>query len=198
MCWCTQANSGGNASVPAARNYAPTWTHTATGTLWMWSGMWSGFGSQSDGDDDGGYLADLWSFVTATMVWTKHAALDPSPAPRTWSNFWSSESGEDLWVHGGTAAGGDGGVALNDMWHLSMASMTWTMVYNSSKPEATYNSSSKADINPGFRSNSYTTAVGSGEATELYMYGGEGFSSCPSCHDPYSPPGIHDEDYQDV
>ena len=58
-------------------------------------------------------------------------------------------------VQGGTGEGGRDSIPLNDMWHLSMATMAWTKVYNASKWEATYNSTDPSLVNPGFRSNSY-------------------------------------------
>ena len=138
--------------------------------------------------------------------WSKHAGKGSVQAPpRTWGNFWSSADGSDLWVQGGTGANptpkhhdDDNQVPLNDMWHLKTGTLEWSMVYNASSFPATYNSSTPSDINPGFRSNSYTTSVTTKDGkTELYMYGGEGFSK--SNHSsPWSPKGLMDGDYQDV
>ena len=109
-------NRGSNvqAGVPAARNYAITWTDTSRKHIYLWSG----YGSVRDGDDQGYYLQDMWRFDVSTLAaassktaslstppkWERipDAPAELRPAARTWTQFWDGQEGQ-LWVFSGTA-----------------------------------------------------------------------------------------------
>ena len=172
-------NFGGNSSYPSARTYAVTWARSnGKGDDELW--MWGGFGSNHDGDADGHFLSDLYSFDVKTAAWARHDDVKgATPTARQWMNFWPAKGGDEIWMHGGVGAPSPGHsyeTPLSDMWKLDVSDpgeKAWEAVYqHPGSPGAHFNGSNPR---PGYRSNAYTTVgAGAGDEDGLWLFGGEG------------------------
>mgnify|MGYP006122158769 CR=1 FL=1 len=187
-------NTGGNATTPSARSYAVTWTvskaSAAADELWMWGG----FGAAKAGDVDGHLLTDMWRWKVNSSSWEKVSQGRSNalrPPPRNWANFWSTNSGQTLYIHSGM--GGSltpwGGFAepFSDLWRFdvvmndttnesgAVVGGAWTKVYDYSRsdPGVHYDDLPSQKRSPGYRSNAYTAVAPNGRG-DLWLYGGEG------------------------
>jgi len=205
-------NFGGNATLPAARTYAVTWVAAAATAghdnsssssrkqqheLWMWGGQ----GSAYDGDVDGTFLDDMWSFDVKSGAWARQPGGSGPPRPgkhevptaRQWANFWpdsgaASGGGGGVWMHGGSGAPTPQQYyenPLSDMWYFDNAARRWTQIYNhTGDTGAVYDGPGR---HPGARSNSYTASRSAGAAASAA-------SSSSSSSSSSKPDGGNDDD----
>jgi N-acetylneuraminic acid mutarotase len=171
-------------NVPGARFAANSWTDTA-GNLWLFGG----FGYDSSGISY--YLNDLWSYSTATGLWTWVAGSNvigargvygtqgtPSSmtVPGARQNASSGvDSSHNVWLFGGYGidSAGVAGI-LNDLWKYSPATGQWTWISGSNVAGAvgaygTLGTGAAGNV-PGARENAGSWVDASGM---VWVFGGD-------------------------
>eukprot|EP00041_Stephanoeca_diplocostata_P026905 m.733636 g.733636 ORF g.733636 m.733636 type:complete len:500 (+) comp23073_c0_seq1:141-1640(+) len=207
-------NKGGTNHTPAARYYGVTWIEkrdasssstqmpaqerTAVRDTQLW--LWSGQGSAMDGDDNGIYLRDTWSYNVADGTWTQHyfnrhklnkssptrvsnessrlpVGTSLAPIARKWSNFWS-DNVDSMWVFSGVNDEEHGFGLFNDLWHFNSTTTAWTKLYEYKNITGIYDGP-VALRRPGAREGAYT-AFAEGK---LCLFGGLGVGASTSDRD---------------
>lgn len=171
----------------------------ASGNLWL-------FGGQGCADFCGAYMNDLWEFTGGQWTWVSGFDVffptQPgvygtqwTPAPgnvpggRSNASGWLDSSG-NFWVFGGVGWGSQttNVAELNDLWRFSKGQWTWMGGPDESWSEVdqlgiygTQGTAAPGNL-PGSRDSgmSWTDAEGN-----LWLFGGEGFSSVYTATSPY-------------
>lgn len=169
---------------PSAR-VTPSYTHDASGNLWMYGG------TGKDSADTYGRLGDLWKFDVSTHEWTwvsgtnfadiaatnASAGLgvyDPGNSPnRRYAGFaFFNNSTNEFYLFGGSIAAWF--TWQNDMWSYSVSLDQWADRDNSSSGNGSYGTRGvEAPTNwPGARH--YGAAAVNPVDGSFYVFGGEG------------------------
>ena len=165
---------------PSARSSGVAWTD-ASGVAWLFGGI-----------GQGGQLNDLWRYDPVTGIWTWMSGSNTVgavsvygtqgvpdaanvPSARIYS-LGSSDAEGNLWLFGGSDTDW-----LNDLWKFNTATHQWTWVSgkNGGGGTATYGMpgvDTPGSV-PGAR---YSGALWTGNAGDLWLFGGFGLDSAGS------------------
>jgi hypothetical protein len=165
-------------NVPGARAQAVSWIDTS-GNLWLFGG-----------DEESGFLNDLWKYSAGEWTWMGGAnvpnqpgtygtegiaALGNVPGARYGSVSWTDKSG-NFWLLGGTGFGSTEGGLLNDLWRYSAGEWTWMSGSDMDGQAGTYGTLGTAAVGnvPGARVQPVSWIDASGN---LWLFGGSGCDS---------------------
>jgi hypothetical protein len=176
------------ANFPGARWGASGRLDTATGLVWLFGGQ--GFAATGTAP---GLLNDLWTFNTATKVWTwvsgsnalnqagnygtlGTASATNVPGGRETSAAWIDKS-SNFWLFGGFDLDSKGNpAALNDLWEFKAGQWTWVSGANVINQTGVYGVQGvgAATNVPGAR---WSPAAWSDHNGNLWLFGGQGYDS---------------------
>jgi hypothetical protein len=174
------------ANTPCRRRLCATWTD-ASGNFWLFGGF-----------DNSNYRNDLWKYDPLTNEWTYlrggsgfpgasgtygtqgTPSTTNTPSGRCAISSWTDATG-DFWLFGGLGYSSTYVGYMNDLWmyHPSTNEWTWMKGANTGNQYGTYGTlgAPAAANNPGGR---WITAIWTDATGNLWLFGGEGYSSSSS------------------